>query len=335
MSSDVHLPPSQRSRYRARTRKLSFVWEEGKIIEETTRLELPKNNSLYVIGQPLHPDDPKDVYYFDEKGRPANGETQRRLEQEMWEHLFVIDGRLPPQVGSKPTTQSKHEWNRYLRDLGLGTLYGTETIKDPRERRRSPVRMPASAVKRFFSKRLGILFDRKEKDALVQKLSKYLSRTHGWHLWWDDPSLAPIKDELARNRWKIPYLARLESISLVGGEAPWLLHKKRQPFRVEFKSGAQTYVFAFPCWPESAVRSAKHARGIAISGLLEYGKGLDRRILAAVVWQAGAYLERPRALRARKVTLEVAGRHFGLTSRQVRYAADKVSKRLLALAAGA
>jgi hypothetical protein len=108
------------------------------------------------------------------------------------------------------------------------------------------------------------------------------------------------------------------------GEAPWLLHKKKEPFRIEFNIDGQNYIFAFPTWPASAEIRAREARRIALRGLFLDGGNEDKRMLAAVVWKAARYLEQPETLRSPKLTLNVVSRYFRITPRKVRYAASKL-----------
>jgi hypothetical protein len=327
MAPDQGLPRSRRSRHRARPRPFSFVWREGHIIEENTGIELPSIGSASV-GQPMRPGDPPNISYFDEEGRPATEETRRRLHNAMCEHLFVLDGRLRPLLGSPPSSSSPEEWNRYLHAQGLGMRSIHINGPSSYEGRRSPVRIPPADVRKFFAKRLAVLFDRDPEDLLVKRLSEFLSREWDWHLWWQEPSLQPFRDELARNRWKISYLQRLESVSFMRSGAPWLITRKREPFRAEFESSSATYIFAFPEWPKAAFLRAKEARRMVLAVAFAYRCRPGMKEMAALVWKAGKYLDKPDALRHRKHTLETVSTHFGLTPRQVRYAAQKLPKRI-------
>jgi len=195
--------------------------------------------------------------------------------------------------------------------------------------RRPLVEVPRSDWERVLVARLAVIFNRSPEDALIQRMAAMLSNVDDWGKWGTDRALQPLRDELGLESREWALVERLELIAFHRYAAAYPGMVRKQPLRVTVQNELGTFTFSFPRWPQKAAQRSRAGRRAFMASrrrFIKAGFTTDPRVWAAVVWKAGPFLVEPAELRQHKLTLQRVARHFGLTPRKVRYAAQQLLK---------
>lgn len=318
-------------------------------------IRIPMGGS-FVIGSGK--DDPRAggespfALYFAGDGTPLGDRTLNRLHKAANDYLSVLLGRrLPDTTATPPVGEDAEIWEAWLRAYGLGPVCANDpTVREEeleglqyeREKRRrgepaarrdvgasaQRIRvLPPAHWYRWVLARVGMIFDRPVKDPLVIQCAKIVAGERWWE-WPGEPKLRELLEQIDRDRRLWTLMLILESFA-----------RRRAEFRRDMVPGPITFKwsrgvkFSFPRWPSkgpgSVFTSARQKALLSVGAATFRQKGktaLDEKPMAAAVWLARDYVKCPPELVSQRITLASVAKHFGLTRRQVEYAAKALRK---------
>lgn len=183
-------------------------------------------------------------------------------------------------------------------------------------------RAPRSAWRKALHARLALAFGLPRTDPQVRRLADFLCRDENWHEWWYDPQLV----ELYRRYRNEPEVGSLvAALEYVARRRVRLIRDRDTEHWLRYVFSFRGQEFCFAIFRDGKpFRTSKERAANLLEVLLRSGLEQDPRFVAATVWKASSFLKRPADLRAMRWTLDRAAAAFGVTRRQVQYAAEKM-----------
>ena len=327
-----------KGRYRLRPQAFQFRFIDGQLTETTTGLGVFHTATQEFVGNPAPPapDRPPRTLYLNSNGSPADATSGWLLRRDMTNYLCVLLCRLCPEPQRDDDTVDRtllvdtEDWERMLEAAGLGEGLPPLFFKPTRsQRQRKFTEFAPAEWQRAIARRLGLFFGRGQQERIILRMAGYFTQVTRWNRWKRDPELQVLVQQWARDERLQRLISIVEAFTYQRARVAAGKTTSRQPCRLVIVNPTGKYVFIFPALEHRRGETARRQQEIhrvlwRASPVLITGRRFDARWIAAAVWIGREFLERPKKLASLRLTQDNVAVRFGLTRRQVRYAAEEL-----------